>query len=488
MRENIYFCNLLNMLSKGIIPIICIICFFSSCRKDETFLKGAGTLNFSTDTVYFDTVFTRIPGGQYPRSINKRFMIRNPYKETVKTNVRLAGGSTSPYRINVDGRSGINITDVEILPEDSAWVFVEATLEPNLLTQPSLVMDAIEFETNGNTQNIYLAAYGWDAYYFKDTVFSSNTSLLLTDKPYVIVNSAFVDSGVTLTIGPGVHVYNTPNSTYLTNDNKLITISALNVFGTLKINGNKSNPVIFEGDRLDNNYAEKSGQWRGIHYYRGSVNNTITHAIIKNATIGLWVDSLPENANPSLVIKNTFIRNVTAYGILGLTAKIQAENTVISNCGINTVLMYYGGDYDFRHCTFFSNTKDPHLIANNRLRNENKVVIKTYDLKYIFANCIVYTDGKDATAMFEDVDPNDPKFASAQSGYSFCLLRAKNTVRSDAGCIYNQDPKFVDVGKYNFKINTASPAKDKGRTDLNIFSDYDEKSRDSKPDMGAFEF
>jgi len=471
---------------KGITPVFILLSLMilSSCRKDQAILKDPGTLNFSEDTVYFDTVFTRLPGYPYPRSINKRFMIRNPYKETVNMNIRLMGGSNSSYRINVDGMAGTNFTAVELLPKDSAWVFVEATLEPNMLTKPAIVRDSIQFETNGNVQFVQLAAYGWDAYYFKDTVFTGNTNLVLTDKPYVIVNTAFVDVGSTLTIGPNVHFYCSPNSVFKNTNGKIIDVSALNVLGTLKINGNKDNPVIFEGDRLDNIYADKPGQWRGIRFYRGSINNEIRHTIIKNATIGIRVDSLPENSNPNLIIKNTVIKNITAYGILGLTAKIQAINSVISNCGANTVLMYYGGDYDFRHCSFHSNTKDPHIIANNILRDENKLVIRTYDMKYVFINCILWgPEGKDASASGEDIE--ETKISS--SGFLNCIVKAKKPIRGDTSNILNKDPKFINIGQNNLKLNSDSPAKDKGLVGLGITTDMDEKSRDSAPDIGAYE-
>ncbi len=419
-------------------------------------------------------------------------MVRNPYKETVNMNVRLMGGSSSVYRINVDGLSGTNFAAIELLPKDSAWVFVEATLEPNLLTHPALVRDSIQFETNGNIQFVQLAAYGWDAYYLHDTVFNVNTSLILTDKPYVIVNSAFVDSGATLTLGPGIHFYSTPNSGFKDSKGKIFNISALNIFGSLKINGTKDKPVIFEGDRLDNNYAEKPGQWRGIHFYRGSINNEINHAIIKNATIGLWVDSLPESGTHSLIVKNTIIKNISAYGILGLTAKIYGENLAISNCGLNTILMYYGGDYDFFHCSMHSNSKDAHIIANNMLRNENKQVIKRYALRYVFANCIIWKDGKEDTdAIVEDTDEkffNPFLFDSASSGCSFSLVRTKHGIRGDSGCILNKDPKFVNTTQNNLRIKTDSPARDKGRTDLGVTEDLEKKARsDGKPDIGAYE-
>ena len=102
--------------------ILIFLILMESCRKDDAVLKSAGTLGFSEDTLLFDTVFTRLPGTAYPRSINKRFMIRNPYKETVFVNARVMGGSASSYRFNVDGRFGKEIADIEILPKDSAWV------------------------------------------------------------------------------------------------------------------------------------------------------------------------------------------------------------------------------------------------------------------------------------------------------------------------------------------------------------------------------
>lgn len=457
----------------------------NACKKDNSFLKDSGSLNFSKDTIYFDTVFTKLPNSNYPRSINKQFMIRNPYNQSVSVNVKL--NTNSVYRINVDGRSGNNIQGIEILPKDSAWVFVEASLTPNNASNPILIKDSIEFETNGNRQYVQLAAYGWDAYYFKDSVFENNTNWILTDKPYVIVNSIFVNTNATLTIGPGVHVYSTPNSTFRSGiTNKLINVSAINVFGTMKVNGTKSQPVIFEGDRLDNNFNDVAGQWRGIHFYSKSINNEINYSIIKNSTIGLWVDSLPENGNnnPNLKIKNTIIKNISAYGILGLTAVIEAENTVVSNCGLNTFIGYYGGFYTFNHCTFHSNSagrNDPHIILNNQLRNEDKVVIKTFPIGFTFLNSIIYGSQKNEIGT----DLSSPTIASP-AVIQNCLLKLESQLSGSTGNIYNQDPKFVDAFKNNLKLKSDSPAKDKGIA-TSLLTDFDGNSRVGLPDLGAFE-
>lgn len=467
---------------------ILFVFLLGSCRKDAKLLKDPGTLGLSEDTIYFDTVFTRLPGSPYPKSVNKRFMVRNPYKEKVNVNVRIMGGTNSAYRMNVDGLTGREIRDVEILPEDSAWVFVEATLDANNQTNPILVMDSIEFETNGNRQYVKLAAYGWDAYYLKDSVFNGTTTLFLKDKPYVIVNSIFVNDNSTLNIGPGLHFYSTTNSVFVDTSGKRFGISAINVLGTLKINGTKAEPVIFEGDRLDNAYDEVAGQWRGIHFYRGSTNNEVTHALIKNAAVGLWVDSLPESGQYNLIVRNTRIRNMTAYGVLGLTASILIENTLISNCGINTFIGYYGGNYNINNCTFYTGAngrRDPHVLFNNILRNENKVVIRTYDLHFQIRNSILW--GPLEAEMGFDLT-NDSQIKTAVFDNNIYKYKANfggnNNLRS-TDLVY---PQFVNPAKYDFHLKSNSPAIGKANPLTATTIDLEEKSRDGNPDIGAFEF
>jgi hypothetical protein len=464
--------------------ILISLVLMESCRKDDAVLKSAGTLGFSKDTVFFDTVFTRLPNTAYPRSINKRFMIRNPYKETVFVNARVMGGSASSYRFNVDGRFGKEIADIEILPKDSAWVFVECTLEPNQLTQPALVRDSIEFETNGNRQYVQLAAYGWDAYYFNDTLFEQDVTLTKTDKPYVIVNTCFVDEGVTMTIGPGVHIYSTANSVFVSNPNRIINVSAINVLGTLKVNGTADNPVIFEGDRLDVKFKDLPGQWRGIRFFRGSVNNEIRHSVIKNATIGVWVDSLSENTQENLKIYNTIIKNISAYGVLGLTAQIYMENSVVANCGANTVLGYWGGYYTFRHCTFYAGggRRDPHLIFNNQLRNDKNEVTRTFPIGYAFLNSIIW--GPNQTEIGFDISTTVvPDFAVFRSS----IIRSK-TAFGGNDLLFNTDPLFKQIGTSDFKLNAGSPAINKANVNFSVSADLDGKVRDSEPDIGAYEF
>ena len=46
------------------------------------------------------------------------------------------------------------------------------------------------------------------------------------------------------------------------------------------------------------------------------------------------------------------------YGIVGLTAHIEAENCLIYGCGFQNFAGFFGGIYDVRHCTLYGFTSE----------------------------------------------------------------------------------------------------------------------------------
>src|SRR5690606_20941337 len=200
---------------------------------------------------------------------------------------------------------------------------------------------------------------------------------------------------------------------------------------------------------MENKYKDVPGQWQGIHFYRGSVNNSISPAIIKNAGVGIRVDSLPENDDHGLRIKYTEIKNMSAYGVLGLTAHIIMENTVISNCQINSFIGYYGGEYLINHCTFYSGggRRDPHFLFNNQQRDDNKVVIRTFELGFEVLNSIVW--GPNETEFWLDLNPDVNLITSSVLSHS--LIKAKSPL-GGTNNLYNQNPQFEDISRSDFKL------------------------------------
>ncbi len=158
---------------------------------------------FSTDTVTFDTVFTTIG------SATQNFRIYNHSNKTARiSQIALAGGQQSFFRLNLDGESGTQFTDVEIAPGDSLFAFVRVTIDPNDKNLPFICQDSIVFMTNQNLQDVDLIAWGQNAH-FHQNVLLQGVHVWQADKPHVIYGFAIVDDTLDsrLYIEPGAQIY-----------------------------------------------------------------------------------------------------------------------------------------------------------------------------------------------------------------------------------------------------------------------------------------
>ena len=105
-----------------IIFTLFIILMMLSCEREKPYNSPDAFLHFSDDTIFFDTIFTTIG------STTRQLRVYNRYDQPLELNsVRLAGGDQSVFRLNIDGISGNTATGVEILPDDSLYIFIEVT-------------------------------------------------------------------------------------------------------------------------------------------------------------------------------------------------------------------------------------------------------------------------------------------------------------------------------------------------------------------------
>jgi len=357
---------------------------------------------------------------------------------------------------------------------------VEVTIDQSSGTLPFIVNDSILFITNGNTQDVNLVAWGQDAHFFNNVLICDMT--WTNDKPYVIYNSILVDSGCTLTINPGVQVYTHSSSGIFVN-------------GTLLVNGTLSDPVVFQGDRLESYYDEIPGQWYGIFILRGSTNSIINHALIKNAFYGVSAGSFSSpdlndftvaNA-PDVSIKQTIIRNMTYTGIFGFKSIINVENTLVYNCIQHSAHLAFGGTYDFTHVTMVNMgvTGIDHSGSTIELGNfaESPQGHFSFDLNATFTNCIIYG------SLDEEVVYDDDK--SSQFNYMFenCILTTKLDVIGTGylSILKNTDPIFVNLQEDNYHLQFNSPCRNYGKA-TSVLYDLDEVIRDVSPDLGAYEY
>jgi hypothetical protein len=465
------------MLRLRIFYIVLVMVFLWGCRKEDEFTTDSGArLSFSLDTVLFDTVFSQVSPNR-PLSITKQLWVINNNDKGVKVNIRIAGNQYGLYKINVDGEPTVAVTEKEIRGKDSIVIFVQVYLNQVNSNTPFVVTDQLVFETNGNRQDVDLVAYAQDAIYLNNEVVNCASGNLhwTADKPYLIFDSILVPQGCTLTIDAGTKIFS---------HNK----SAILIAGSINVNGTATNPVVFTGDRLDPDYKDFTGQWGCIHLLSASVNNVITHAIIKNGSIGIRVDSLSNNQNPKLVLRNTRIQNMLVVGLLGFTADITAINNQIVDNGQFNFYGVYGGNYRLYHNTFASNgtffnrQNAQFLLDNSPLTNEQDQITATFPLEAILINNIIYGN------QDEELILNNNSLGGA-----FNLTVQNNCLRTEINAlkvnnnILNKDPLFTNMTEGNYKLEAQSPLKGKGLF-VNIFTDFSENARsNTTPSIGAFE-
>jgi len=442
----------------------------SSCKKD--LLLSTDNLEFSVDTVLFDTVFTSIG------SITKRFKIYNrSNRPVIVDEVRLAGGSASSYRFNLDGVSGILFQDVRIPANDSLFGFVEVTLGENNLNGPLIIEDSILFSTNGVEQRVLLAAWGQDAYFHYNDV---NSGVWPNDKPHVVYGFAGIDSAQVLTIPAGTNIYLHKNS--------LIYVFK----GSLHIAGEVNNKVTIQGDRLEAFYDDVKGQYYGV-YFQEALPSLIEHAVIKNGTAGVHVFSEdPSNTGYTVEIRNSEIYNHSSYGIFNYSGgKIKGDNLLVHNNNFYALFVLEGGDYNFSHC---------HFLGYGTDGNQPAVAIKNY---FTRSDGITYIGGINEGTINNSVlfgnGENQLVYDTITQGgavpivydYQYNLIQLASPVTGDPGfsnIIWNLNPLFTNLEELDYTFPSNSPLNNGGGALFSNFFDIEEAPRDpTLPDIGVFE-
>jgi hypothetical protein len=453
-----------------------LLVFSTSCKKTLTFSKG--NLEFSKDTVVFDTVFTTIG------STTQQLKIYNKESKTVMIEeVELMGGSNSPYRINLDGLQGTHFSSIELEGKDSLFLFVEVTLNPNGVNSPMVVEDSIRFRTNGQDQYVILAAWGQDMYYhYSDldgpsTNWDLNEGIWPNDKPHLIYGAAFVNEGSQLIIPAGTKIYMHKNS-------------FLYVYkGTLKIEGTLNNEVLIQGDRLESDYDDVQGQYYGV-YFNEAKTSTIEYAIIKNGISGIHIEKDGGNgANPTVILKNTIIQNHARYGIMNFAGgKVDAENCVITNNGFHAFINLAGSGFNFNHCTIAGyGTGDSQLPAMgiSDFYDDGQSIL-TSNITGTVKNCVVW--GNQSKEIAFNLDNNGTNTITID----YCDIKMDAVVSGTESfytnnVLWNQNPLFKGPMDFDYQIWSTSPLIGAG-TPAGITTDIKGNPRGASPAIGAYEF
>lgn len=468
-----------------ILTVVAVVVSLFSCEDEGYMNSPDAQLQFSADTITFDTIFTTIG------STTQHLRVYNPYDENILiSRIRVAGGDFSNFRLNVNGEPTNEAYEIEVPAHDSIYIFVEVTIDPNGQNLPMVVQDSIEITTNSNLQNINLVAYGQDFKLVKGE--NIETTTWTSEKPYLIYDYAYVDSLSTLTIEPGTRIHFHKGA-------------GLYVKGTLKAQGTFQEPIQFLSDRLEDSYKNIPDQWNGIILFSGSHNNVFNYTTIKNANIGLQVGTIENEGYSSLQLSNTRIENMAYAGLFALKSKIKGYNNLIANCGFYAAALLVGGEYEFYHTTianywgnFSSRARSTSsLVLSNVLvvqQSDGSKITHTGDLeKAFFGNSIIYGNNE------REIELGNNEENVFNFEFDHCIIQVPDTFNTSNDDHYKNvwkgsdyDPSFVDPFEdYDYSLDTLSAAKDIGKAEfankypLDIMNK--DRTIDEGPDLGAFE-
>jgi hypothetical protein len=432
--------------------------------------------------------------------------------------IQLGKGLESKYRIMVDGMQGENgkiFHNVEMLANDSLYVFIETTASvADANPTDFLYTDQIQFGSASDLQTVELVTLIQDAIFLypqpdefltigddqeKGFFLEDNELHFTSEKPYVIYGLAAVGAGKTLIIDPGARLHFHDSSGIIVADG-----------GTINVNGEvSSNPetmegeVIFEGDRLEPDFSDIPGQWFSIWLTPGSTGS-FNHATIKNSVLGLYIQATAG----VIPIKNTQIYNCSNFGILAQTANLVGENVVINTVGQATLSCSLGGSYSFTHSTFNNNSQGSgqSAVTLNNYYFDDQEVEHIYTLSQAtFTNCIIY--GSNQAELFLQKSENS---AASDFNYFFdhCLIRL-NTFNNglsnnplydtDNTAIFNScfiapdsftfRPHFWDVNNNKLNIDLESEAIGKANEagTVQVPNDILNVVRTVPSDLGAYQ-
>ena len=452
------------------IGLVLLVSFFGlACRKGESITTDPNAkLNISDKELLFDTIFTSVG------STTRRIKIVNKNTDAVKVSeIRLSGGNTSAFSININGEQTQRKNDLIINGQDSINLFVKVSINPNSTNLPFLVQDSILLNTNGNKQVIQLIAYGQNAVFINESTVNANT-IWTKALPYIINGSLTVKSGVSLTIQPGTKIYFHKDAN-------------LNIEGNLIVNGDFIEPVLFCSDRLERIYSDEPGQWKGIFLKRTGYG-LIKNAIIKNASVGITSDSLSVNNNPKLILSNSIIKNMQVAAYIGYHSELLAFNNVMYNCGNYLIYGVGGGNYNLKQNTFVGyNLNFPRKTAS--LSFSDYLSANAYNkLQIDLTNNIIWG------SLTNELDIQKKSSAMIQLNFWSNLIRCTNNAYKSNGNILNIDPLFINQEMENFELSANSLARKKG-ADLNadpyftgyLNKDIKDNTRISPSTLGSYE-
>ncbi len=442
-----------------------------TCRNDDSldFVEPSAPLTFSRDTVLCDTVYAQTRSETYAVKVYNK-----EDKDILIPKIALEKAERSLYKINVDGKPGIEFRNVPLRRKDSLYIFVE--IAPTASGPEFIAEDNIVFSSAAHIQKVKLLSVVQDAQYFIQTgtqpLLLANNSNWDNQKVKVLYGDVRVPSAGSLNITQGTKIYFHKNA-------KL----TLNSGATLNATGNLQQPVLFRGERNDSAYDSIPKNYDGIYLEKNATAN-LNYTKIMGGTVGI------SSKEATINMKNSWIFLQEEFGIQAVAGKTYLDNVVMNYCGKACVGIFAGGTLQSRHSSLGNNWNYNPTLPGRALwvSNQNLGITPVTQAITIYNsilwndnNAVIIETGATAFPLFQNcLIKFDPNIA----GYS-------NLGSSFQNCLFNLDPKFISTkaSALNMRIANNSPAKAKANPTISqqVASDILGISRLSNPSIGAYQ-
>lgn len=462
---------------KYLFPIIAFLGLLglASCIEDGYVTDSSAQPEFSVDTLKMGTFFTEDLTPTF------RFLVYNRHDKILNiSSIRVRNNDKGHFRLNVDGISGKEFSNIDIRPNDSIFVFVDATLPENNGTMPVDFEDYIDFVTNGLSTSVVLAATGQDVSRRHGVVIERDTTWH-PEYPVQIFDSLVVKDGATLTLEAGVKLH-------------FHDKAKLHVDGRLVTRGTPEAPVEMSGDRTDNVVGQipfdlMASQWEGVYFSPASSGNDLRHTVIRNTVNGVVADSLQARGDiPGLYMLNCRLRNSACFALESHHSSIVAVGCEIADASWGAAYLR-GGDLRFNHCTFanyylFTALRGP-ILQFVHYDDESSDGTDAPFMTALFTNSIVYGNGTDLP---------EGDFTGCDVTIHRCLLKSAGKDDDNfLDCLWDSDPLYYTVREdyiFDYRLRDESPAIGGGLgylVDASAVTDFYGLTRSTdSPDLGAY--
>ena len=404
----------------------------AACSEDTDFSASPSLrLEFSRDTIAFDTLFTTVG------SPTAGLVVRNRNSDALRiSNVRLGSGGDSGFSVLVDGQYGSSMSDHEIRGKDSIFVYAAVELERNGADVPLMVKDSLIFTLeSGVQQQVMLLAYGRDVTFMRGEVIATDS--LLPGGHYVIYDSLVVVPNATLAFEKGTTLY-------------FHDKAFLRVDGTIEACGTLEQPVVMRGDRTDNMfsylpYDRVPGQWGGVVFSSTSNGNVLSHCDIHSANYGVIVEA-GDTTVQRISIESSKLCNFKGNALELNMSRASVNNSLIANAKGNCVKVV-GGDVSFVHCTIANfyvwEQRDVALALHNSIEGAPAPLRGAF-----FSNCTI-TGSRDDEVMGYLTNLGDTVPDCINYYFENSLI---NTYAEGDSCFVNNSYDNTPLGKDHFRL------------------------------------